>query len=61
MNYDCYYDDGNAVAVAAAGNDGSVKRSRLGNGDVSHDLHCWKQLRRSCFLNQLWKKPVNEQ
>jgi hypothetical protein len=45
MNYDCYYDDGNAVAVAAdaaAGNDGSVRRSRLGNGDVSHD--CWKQL-----------------
>ena len=58
MNYDCYYDDGNDVAVA--GNDGSVETFRLGNGDVSRDLHCWKQLRRSCFLNQLWKKPVNE-
>lgn len=42
MSYDCYYDDGNAVAVA--GNDGSVTRSHLGNGDVSHDLNCWKQL-----------------
>lgn len=59
MNYDCYYDDGNAVAVA--GNDGSVKRSRHGNGGVSRDLHCWKQLRRSCFLNQLWKRPVYEE
>lgn len=44
MNYDCYCDDGNAVVAAAAagGNDGSVKRSRLGNGDVLHCLHCWK-------------------
>jgi len=57
VNYDCYYDGGNAVAVVAAGNDGSVKRSRLGNGDVSRDLHCWKQLPLSCFPNQLWKKP----
>jgi hypothetical protein len=44
MNYDYYCDDGNAVvAVAAGGNDGSVKRSRLGNGgDVPQCLHCWK-------------------